>query len=112
VTINPSPTTTPTAPAASAVKLAATQKGQAVKGSLTVTGPNSRLKVEILRGKIRVAASTTAVKQGNASFSISLNGSAKQALRRAHKLKLTVKVTVTPASGTPFTITKTVTLKA
>ena len=107
MTIQPSPA----APAASAVKLAASQKGQAVKGSLTVAAANSRLKVEVLRGKTVAATSTKTVKQGSAAFSLTLNSAAKKALKRAGKLKLTVKITVTSASGTPFTATKTVTLK-
>ena len=37
----------------------ATQRGQSVKGSLTIARPDSGLKVEVLRGKTRLATSTS-----------------------------------------------------
>ena len=96
-------TTAPAAPAATALKVAAAQKGQTVKGSLTVARPNSRLKVEILRGKTRLASSTKTVKQGKVTFALKVKGS--------KKAKLTVRITVTPPTGAPFTASRRVTLK-
>jgi plastocyanin len=93
-----------TLPAAAGLKVAATQRGQWIKGSLTIGQANSRLKVEILRGKSRLATSTRTVKQGNATFALKVK-------RQTRTVKLTVKVTVTPPAGAPFTASRTVTLK-
>ena len=43
----------------------ATQRGQSVKGSLTIARPDSGLKVEVLRGKTRLA---TSIKPGKADL--------------------------------------------
>jgi plastocyanin len=112
---------TPTAPAASGLKIAAVQRGQAVRGSLTLTRAGSKLKVDVLakpaalgrKGKapIRVGGTAKPTTAGSASFSITLNAAAKKVIKRRGKLALTVTITVTPASGAPFTATKTVTLK-
>ena len=59
-----------------------------------------RLKVEVLRGKTRLATSTKTVKQSKATFAL-----------KVKKAKLTVRITVTPPAGAPFTATRTVTLR-
>jgi plastocyanin len=103
-TTNPAPfIPAPSVPAASALKVAATQKGRSVKGSLKIAQASSRLKVDVLRGKSRLASSTKTVKQGTATFALKLK-------RQAKTVKLTVKIAVTPPSGAIFTATTTVTL--
>jgi hypothetical protein len=101
--------------------LARSQRGQAVKGSIAVARAGSRLRVELLakssalgrRGskRIRVGSSTKSVAAGTATFTVKLNSAAKKALRSKRKLALTVKITVTPASGDPFTATSKVILR-
>jgi len=92
-----------------------------VRGSLSVARPGSRLRVELLakpaalgrkgRTQIRVGSATKSTAAGTASFSVNLNAAAKKVVRSRGKLAITVKVTVTPATGAPFTVTQTVTLK-
>jgi hypothetical protein len=48
---------------------------------------------------------------GRATFAVRLTAAAKQALRRRHKLPVTVKVTVKPPTGSTFTASRSVTLK-
>ena len=43
-------------------------------------------------------------------FAVALDAAAKRALRRRGKLTLTVKITVTPETGAPYSVTRTVTL--
>ena len=59
----------------------------------------------------RIIASSKRVTAGTARFTVKLNAAARRTLKRRGKLTLTVRITVTPASGTPFTATRTVTLK-
>jgi plastocyanin len=117
----PTIATTPTGPAASGLKIAAVQRGRAVRGSLTLVSVGARLKVDVLakpaalgrKGKapIRVGGTERPAAAGSASFTINLNAAAKKVIKRRGKLVITVTITVTPASGAPFTATKAVTLK-
>jgi hypothetical protein len=61
-----------------------------------------RLKVEVLRGKTRLATSTKTVKQSKATFALEV---------KVKKARLTVRITVTPPAGAPFIATRTVTLR-
>jgi plastocyanin len=114
-TIAPTPTAPPaartTGPAAARLKLARTQHGQAVKGSLTVTQAGSRLRVEVLVKRKRVGTATRSVNAGNAAFTVKLDAGAKRTLQRSRKLALTVRITVTPPAGPAFIETRKVTLR-
>jgi hypothetical protein len=61
--------------------------------------------------QIKVGATTRTAGTGTTRFTVNLNSAAKKALRSKRKLAVTVKVTVTPASGAPFTSSSTVTLR-
>jgi hypothetical protein len=108
-------------PAATAAQVARTQHGATVRGSLTVASAGSRLQIDVLakqsalgrrgRGTARVGRAARTVGAGRAAFTVRLTAAAKQALRRRHKLAVTVKVSVKPPSGPAFTTSRTVTLK-
>lgn len=112
---------TPSGPTATAAQLARTQHGATVRGSLEVTRGGSRLQVDVLAkrsalgsrgsGQARVGHVTRTVGAGRASFAVPLTAAAKQALRRRHKLPVTVKLTVKPPTGPTFTASRSVTLK-
>ena len=101
--------------------MAKSQRGQAVKGSISVARAGSRVTVELLakpsalgrKGskQIKVGSSTKSAGAGTTRFTVNLNSAAKKALRSKRKLAVTVKITVTPASGAPFSSTSTVTLR-
>jgi hypothetical protein len=101
--------------------IARSQRGQAVRGSVMVSRAGSRLRVEVLarpavlgrrgRTQMRIGSSTKTAPAGTASFNVNLNSTAKRALRRRGRLPVTVRITVTPPSGTPFTSTQSVTLR-
>ena len=61
--------------------------------------------------QIRVGSATKSAGAGTATFTVNLNSAAKKALRSKRKLALTVKITVTPPSGDPFTSSSTVTVR-
>jgi hypothetical protein len=140
-TPTPTPTPTPgpispepePAPLGSALvggslKLTAPRHGSSVSGSLVVSksGAGGRLEIDLIASsaslaKVRHKQSTStavgrlvrsSVSAGNVSFSISLNARAKGALRRHHKLALTVKITLTPPTGAPAVATRNVVLHA
>ncbi len=120
----PTPTPTPSAgtgPAATALTLARTQRGSAVRGTIAVAQADSRLQVDVLakrsalggKGSTQTCVGRTvkASVRGTVSFSVALNSAAKRAVKRRGKLALTLKVTVTPPAGVPFTSTRAVTLR-
>jgi hypothetical protein len=108
-----------------APSLRSTQHGPSVKGSLDVSqsGAGGRLEVDLLAksaslaaahrsGPVRVGRFVRAsVSAGKVSFSVSLTARAKSALRRHHRLALTVRITLTPTHGATVTITKSVSLR-
>jgi plastocyanin len=101
------------APAASRLVVASTQRGTSVRGSIVIARSRSRLKVTVLAGRATVGTLSKTAGAGKASFSISvsLGRSSRRALHRAHRLTLTVKVLVTPATGPPYTATRQTVLK-
>jgi plastocyanin len=120
------PTPTPTllaGPAAPtiALKLAASQKGRTLKGSVTVTGATSKLTVAVLakpstlgakgRALKPVGSLTKSLAAGTHAFAIKLAASAARAIQSHKKLSLTVRVTVRPATGAPFAATRTVMMR-
>ena len=115
---------TPAAPGPAASRPVKSPRASAVrpvKGSISVARAGSRVKVELLakpaalgrKGdkQIKVGASTKSAGAGTSTFTVNLNSAAKKALRTKRKLALTVKITVTPPSGAPFSSTATVTLR-
>jgi hypothetical protein len=115
------PFSSPVGPAATRPVIARSQRGHAVRGSISIARAGSRVRVELLarpsalgrRGskQIKVGSSTKPAGAGTARFTVKLSSAAKKAVRRKRKLALTVKITVTPASGDPFTATSAVVVR-
>ncbi len=106
----------------SAIKLATTQHGQSVHGSVDVSqaAAGGRLEVELLathaslasaghRSQVQVGRVVrSSLHAGTATFTVSLDARARHALRSAGHLALTVRIVLAPASGSPVTITRSV----
>ncbi len=121
-----SPTGTPASPlagdAASAVKVAATQRGRVVRGSVAVSraGVGGRLEVRLLTARAALAASKSVqvgrlvrsnLAAGTVSFSVALGARARSALARHGKLSLSVRLVLTPAYGHATTVSRSVRLR-
>lgn len=107
-------------PASSALKLARSQRGGVVRGSIALSkaAVGGRLEVKLLatrpalaRGRShalvpvgRLARPVT--KGGSLLFAVSLDRSARRALAHRHRLALVVRVVLTPAHGQPLTIAR------
>jgi hypothetical protein len=125
------PTTAPTTPSepghgspleggSRALKLAASQHGSTVHGSIKVSqaGTGGRLEVGLFAAgaslakpehpaRVRVGRLVRSPLQADSvSFSVPLSANGKAALRRHRRLALTVKITLTPQHGTAVTITR------
>jgi plastocyanin len=115
----------PGPPISGSPSLHSTQRGATVKGSLDVSrsGAGGRLEVDLLAKSASLAAVHRAssvrvgrlvrasVSAGTVSFSVALTVRGKSALRHRHRLPLTVKITLTPASGAPEVVTRSVVLR-
>jgi plastocyanin len=120
-TSTPPPTTpTPSAaqtPAAVARKLAfkvvLAQRGSSVRGTVSGARSSARVKIALTarRGAIGLGGKATApvgvgslsaltTKDGVLAFAVKLNGKARAALAKRHRLALTVSVTAPPVGGT------------
>jgi hypothetical protein len=109
-----------------AVKVAKSQHGGSVKGSINLSkaAAGDRLEVDLLAQSASLAKAkhSTRVRvgryvrgslsAGKLSFSVKLNAKARRAVKRHHRLALTVEVVLTPASGEALTITRSVTVHA
>ncbi|HTC59440.1 MAG TPA: hypothetical protein VK691_04900 [Solirubrobacteraceae bacterium] len=109
-----------------ALKLAGSQHGSAVHGSIKVSqaGAGGRLEVGLFAAgaslakaghpaRVRVGRLVrSSLKAGSVSFSVSLTAKGKTALRRHRRLALTVKVMLTPLHGAAVTITRDVVIHA
>lgn len=93
------------------------QHGGVVKGSLEVSqaGAGDRLQVKLLatRASLATVARVTvghltlaSVKAGRQSFTVKLSAKARRALHRRHRLRLSVRITLTPSHGAPTTVTR------
>ena len=114
----------PFAGGAKALKLAASQHGRSVHGSIAVSsaGASGELEVSLLATgaslakahhpkRVRVGRFVrSSVKAGVVSFAVPLTARGKSALRRHRRLALTVRILLTPFYGTPATMTKSVVL--
>jgi plastocyanin len=133
-TSSPPPTTTTTAtpppsaesllagPVSQALKLAKSQRGGSVRGSidLSLTGAGGRLEIDLFAKRAALAGAKRPARArvgrlvrgplsaARLSFSVKLDARARRALRRHRRLALTVKVTLTPVHGEPFTVTRAV----
>jgi hypothetical protein len=125
--------TTPMGPSAGspfegskALKLAASQRGPKVRGSIKVSaaGSGGRLEVALFAAGASLARARHAVpvrvgrlvrsslKTGSATFSVPLNARGTTSLRRHRRLVLTAKITLTPLHGAPLKVARVVVLHA
>ncbi len=139
-TTSTAPTTTTTAPTtpgapssgspleggSRALKLADSQHGSMVHGSIKVSqaGSGGRLEVGLFAAGALLAKAghsapvrvgrllRSSLKAGNVSFLVPLTAKGKAALRRHRRLVLTVKVTLTPLHGAAVRITRGVVMHA
>jgi plastocyanin len=112
--------------ASEAVKLAGTQHGSSVRGSIKISqaGVGGRLEVDLLASgaspakaghsqQVRVGRLVrTSLYAGTTSLTVPLNAKGKAALRRHRRLTLTVKITLTPVHGAAVTVTRIVVVHA
>jgi plastocyanin len=104
------------------LSLRASQHSSSVHGSLVISqaGAGDRLEVDLFASsaslrKTRHATPVrvgrllrSSVAAGRQTFTVTLNADAKRALKRRHRLGLTLKLTLTPLEGKPITLTRTV----
>jgi plastocyanin len=119
-------TTTPEPPGGSPLtgspSLPASQRGGIVKGSLVVSkaGAGDRLEIDAFAKSASLAKAKhstrvrvgrlvrSSVSAGRVSFVVTLNARARNALKRHHRLALTVTITLTPFYGEPTRLTRSV----
>jgi plastocyanin len=108
--------------AAQAIKLAPSQHGKSVHGSVEVsqTGVGGRLEVDLLARNASLAKAKhpsrvrvgrllrLSLKAGVVSFAVPLTAKARAALGRHHRLALTVEIVLTPVTAAPVTVTRSV----
>jgi hypothetical protein len=109
--------------ASSAVKVASTQRGERVRGTVEVSqaGAGARLEVDLFAKKMLLASAgaqasagrlvLSGVHAGKVSFTVSLNGRARKALRRHHRLVLTVRIKIQAPGASALTLNRSVTLR-
>jgi hypothetical protein len=109
-----------------AIKLAKTQHGKSVHGSIQVSqaGAGARLEVDLLASRASLAKAghpaqvrvgrlvRPSLKVGSVSFAVPLNAKGQTSLRRHRRLALTVKITFTPVHGAAVTVTRSVVVHA
>jgi hypothetical protein len=109
-----------------ALKLAGSQRGSAVHGSIKVSraGAGGRLEVGLFAAGASLAKAghpaqvrvgrlvRSSLKAGSVSFSVPLSVKGKAALRRHRRLALTVKIMLTPLHGASVTITRGIVVRA
>jgi plastocyanin len=112
--------------AVQAIKLASSQHGKSVHGSVEVSqaGVGGRLEVRLLARSASLAKAEHASKvsvgrflrsslnAGELSFAVPLTARAKKALRRHTRLALTAQIVLTPTHGAAVTVAKSVVLHA
>jgi hypothetical protein len=109
-----------------ALKLAGSQRGSTVHGSIKVSqaGSGGRLEVGLFAASASLAKAghhaqvrvgrlvRSSLEAGSVSFSVPLSAKGKAALRRHQRLALTVKITLTPLHGAAVTVTRVVVVRA
>jgi hypothetical protein len=138
-TTTTTPTTTPSTPSepshgsgspleagSKALRLARSQRGSTVRGSVEVSqaGSGGRLEVDLFAARASLARAghaervrvgrlvRTPLKAGSVSFAVPLSAKGRAALRRHRRLALTLKITLTPLSGAAMTVTRVVVVRA
>jgi plastocyanin len=124
----PTTTTPPTTPVPSSSpliggpSLRSSQRGGTVRGSLEVSqaGAGGRLEVDLFASSASLATARhstlvrvgrlvrNSVSAGKVPFAVGLTPRARRALKRHHRVELTVKITLTPLLGPPFNLTRVV----
>jgi plastocyanin len=100
------PTTGPPSATTLDVKLASRQKGPRVRGKVRIAQAGSRVTVTVRRGKTAAGRwSKGSLPQGTVTFSVALNAKTRAALRSARRLKLSVRVALTPPGAKTLTRT-------
>ncbi len=120
-------TTLPGPLVAGSLNLTVPHHGSTVHGSVAVasTGAGGRLEIDLIANSASLATvrhkkSTSTVGRlvrsslyaGKVSFSVSLNAKAKSALRRHHRLALSVQIVLKPLHGAAVTIIRSIVLHA
>ncbi len=109
-----------------ALRIAGSQRGSTVHGSIKVSqaGSGGRLEVALLAAGASLAKAghparvrigrlvRSSLKAGSVSFSVPLSTKGKAALHRRRRLALTVKITLTPLRGTAVTVTRGVVVRS
>jgi hypothetical protein len=109
-----------------ALKLAGSQRGSTVRGSIRVSqaGSGGRLEVGLFAAGASLAKAghsqqvrvgrllRSSLEAGSVSFSVPLSAKGKASLRRHRPLTLTVKLTLTPVHGAAVTVTRGVVVHA
>jgi hypothetical protein len=112
--------------ASDAVKLARTEHGASVRGSVDVSqaGVGGQLEVDLLASRASLAKAgrseqvrvgrlvRSSLKAGSVSFSVPLSAKGKAAVRRHQHLVLTAKITLTPLHGAAVTVARVVVIHA
>jgi plastocyanin len=118
----PKPESPLVGPVSKALTLAKSQRGSSVKGSIDLSkaAAGDRLEIDLLAQSASLAKAkhSAAVRvgrivrgslfAGKLSFSVKLNAKARRAIKRHHRLALTIKIVLTPAGGEALTITRSV----
>jgi plastocyanin len=108
--------------ASKALKLASLQHGGSVHGSIKVSrgGAGGRLEVDLLATSASLAKAVHSVqvrvgrlvrsslRVGTVSFAVPLSAEAKRALRRRHRLALSVRIVLKPLGGSAVTLARSV----
>ena len=108
--------------ASQALRLAKSQRGTSVKGSVAISkaGAGDRLEIDLLAQSTSLAKAKhhaavrigrlvrSSLSAGKLTFSVKLSAKARRALKRHHRLALTVEIVLTPASGEAMTITRSI----
>jgi plastocyanin len=111
--------------ASSAVKLAASQRGHSVRGSIELSSgaAGGRLEVQLLaaraslagtaqRSRVRVGRVVrSSLRSGTVSFTVALNAAAVHTLHVHGRIALSVKIVLTPAQGSAVSITRSVVVR-
>ena len=108
-----------------ALKLASSQHGSTVHGQVKVSQADAggRLEIGLFATSASVAKAgrpaqrvgrliRSSLKAGNVSFSVPLTANGKAALRRHRRLRLTVKITLTPQHSAAVTLTRVIVVHA
>jgi hypothetical protein len=128
-TQNGEPTTTPgsllVGGASMAVKLGASRHDRSVRGSIDVApaAAGSRLEVELLATRASLAGAgrssrvrvgrlaRSSLSAGVATFTVTLDGDARRALRVHGRLALIVAIVLTPTHGAPMRLTRSIVMR-